>query len=179
VPHPARRRVLRGGLASGPVLLTFASRPVLGGQCVTASASTSLNASRAATSYATCSGRSPTTWASTSPWPIPYYATTKHGSNGYAATPYHCTTTGLGGTTFSLSTMRDVMLLTDDGNVRSLGRYIAAALLNAKLGLTPVLTETMVRIMWNDYLLKSYFEPTAGIRWGPPEIVRYIQATIA
>jgi len=179
VPDSARRRVLRGGLATGPVLLTFASRPVLGGQCLTRPASTSMNRSRAATSYASCRGKSPATWASIDPWPIPYYATTKNGSKGYTATAYHCTTTGLNGTTFSPSTMREVMLLADDGSVRSLGRYIAAALLNARTGLTPVLNEAAVRGMWNDYLLNGYYAPTAGIRWGPPEIVRYIKSTIA
>jgi hypothetical protein len=42
-----------------------------------------------------------------------------------------------------------------------------------------MLSETVVRNMWNDLISRGYFEPTAGIRWGAAEIVAYIQTTIA
>ena len=62
--------------------------------------------------------------------------------------------------------------------MKSLGRYITAALLNARSGRTPVLSETTVRRMWNDVASNGYFEPTAGVRWGPSQIVTYIKSTI-
>ena len=48
-------------------------------------------------------------------------------------------------------TMLEVIDFNEGGHATSaLGRYIVAALLNARSGRTPVLTETGVRMMWND-----------------------------
>lgn len=105
-------------------------------------------------------------------WPSPYYCT------GQYMTEYHCTTTGLLGSTFAGDSMRHVMNFADDGAIRSLGRYIAAALLNARSGRTPVLDEASVRRLWNDFLLNGFYEPTAGTRWGAGQIVTYLKSTI-
>jgi hypothetical protein len=85
----------------------------------------------------------------------------------------------LGGRVFANRTMIEVIDLTQSGGLNSLGRYIVAALLNARSGRTPMLSETTVRAMWNDLINRGYYEPTAGIRWAAPEIVAYIQTTIA
>ena len=114
------------------------------------------------------SGTSSPYYAATSP----YYAATN------TATMYHCPTTGLGGHVFSQKTMLEVIDVTT-GGLGSLGRYTVAALLNARSGRTPMLSETTVRAMWNDLLNRGYYEPTAGIRWGAAEIVAYIKTTIA
>lgn len=74
--------------------------------------------------------------------------------------------------------MRHVMNLSDDGGTRSLGRYIAAALLNARGGRTSVLDEPYVRRMWNDFLANGFYEPTAGVHWGAAQIVTYLKSTI-
>ena len=42
-----------------------------------------------------------------------------------------------------------------------------------------MLSETVVRNMWNDLISRGYYEPTAGIRWTAPDIVAYIKTTIA
>jgi hypothetical protein len=55
---------------------------------------------------------------------------------------------------------------------------MVAALLNARAGRTPVLTEGAVRNMWNDIINRGFFEPTAGIRWGATEIVSYLRTTM-
>jgi hypothetical protein len=52
-------------------------------------------------------------------------------------------------------------------------------LLNARAGRSPMLSEAVVRNMWNDLINRGYFEPTAGVRWGAAEIAAYIQTTIA
>src|SRR2546430_3514411 len=58
-----RRRFLHGGLATGPVLMTLVSRPVLGAvQCVTPSAFVSANASVAGGGVG-CGGHTPDYWA--------------------------------------------------------------------------------------------------------------------
>ncbi len=79
-PQPAsmtqdsRRRLLRGGLAATPVLLTMASRPVMANTtCFPSSASVSANASRTAAGFA-CRGRSVGFWSqdtSFTEWPAP------------------------------------------------------------------------------------------------------------
>lgn len=67
----------------------------------------------------------------------------------------------------------------DHTSADSLGRYIVAALLNARSGRTPMLTEMQVRNMWNDLVNRGYYEPTAGIRWSASQIVAYLKTTIA
>jgi hypothetical protein len=219
----SRRKLLRGGLAAGPVLMTVASRPVLGQVACTASAITSINMQSSLNHNCTItSGLSPEKWKSlAAQWPSPYSGvaaatttstvtpksttttnnallqqqlaaaaggtttssgTTTSGSSYYAsntATPYHCSTTGLGGHVFAGKSMVEVIDLLQSSGLNSLGRYIVAALLNAHSGRTPMLTETNVRAMWNDLINRGYYEPTAGIRWGAAEIVAYIKTTIA
>lgn len=69
---PSRRRLLHGGLAAGPVLMTLVSRPVLGTvACVTPSAFVSGNAS-AALGAPVCLGLSPDQWVDNPNWPPPY-----------------------------------------------------------------------------------------------------------
>jgi hypothetical protein len=73
-PAGSRRRLLRGGLAAAPALLTLASRPVLATQtCFPGSASVSANASRTAAGLA-CRGRTVNYWSQDSSfteWPAP------------------------------------------------------------------------------------------------------------
>ena len=181
--------MLRGSLAAAPVLMTVVSRPVLGQTtCVTASATTSAAPSGAARSASVCSGLTPQQWkAAATQWPTPYCGTSltaaSYGGTTLAAyqtaTPYHCVTTGLGGTVFGELTMLNVIDVGEGGfTVRGLGRYIVAALLNARAGRTPVLSETGVRMMWNDLISRGYYEPTAGVKWGPAEIIAYLTTTM-
>ena len=227
----SRRRLLRGGLAAAPVLMTVASRPVLGQVACTASAITSINMQSSLNhNCSITSGLSPDKWKTlAAQWPAPYSGvsaatststtststvtqksttnnnvllqqqlaaaagytpgttttstggtTTSSGSTyGATATPYHGSTTGLGGRVFAGKSMVEVIDLMQSGGLNSLGRYIVAALLNARSGRTPMLSETNVRAMWNDLINRGYYEPTAGIRWGAAEIVAYIKTTIA
>jgi hypothetical protein len=218
----SRRKLLRGGLAAAPVLMTVASRPVLGQVACTASAITSINMQSSINHNCTItSGLSPEKWKTlAAQWPSPYSGTsattstsgvtqksktsnaelqqqlaaaagytsgttttssssTTSGSYSATATPYHCSTTGLGGHVFAGKSMVEVIDLMQSSGLNSLGRYIVAALLNAHSGRTPMLSETNVRAMWNDLINRGYYEPTAGIRWGATEIVAYIKTTIA
>ena len=65
-----------------------------------------------------------------------------------------------------------------DNSAAGLGRYIVAALLNARAGRTPVLDEYGVRTMWNDVVSRGYYEPTGGVQWGPSQIVAYLRTTM-
>lgn len=94
-----RRRLLRGGLAAGPVLMTVASRPVLGQVC-TPSASMSIIPATSMNHVETCeapAGLSPERWkAMAADWPAPYLAVIAQPPiQGPAPTPTDttCTTT--------------------------------------------------------------------------------------
>jgi len=79
-PSPARRRLLQGGLVTGPVLMTIASRPVLGQTVCSASASVSVipvNSLNHAHAHVCeeAAGLSPDRWKAMAPdWPSPYVA---------------------------------------------------------------------------------------------------------
>lgn len=194
-----RRKLLRGSLAAGPVLMTVLSRPVLASDClnVTVQASlmagTSLHPGCPGVNIST--GLSPSRWCSnTASWPSPYCATNSSGQSstsgtlGYSAntlsptqtaTLFHSPTTGFDGTVFGSHTLLSV-LKEDAGGAGygTVGMYIAAALLNSASGRTPFLSQATVRQMWNDLLLQGYYEPTAGMHWGATQIVSYLQSTM-
>jgi len=229
----ARRRLLQSGLAVGPVLMTVASRPVLGATaCTTTSAWMSMTGSTAGKAEV-CTGLSPEAWkAEATQWPSPYVgavlgapvsfgsvssisssgpmlgdpinapgvdgsggtksatrlSSTSTSSTGTTSvsssssefdkpTRYHCPTTGFAGKVFGTRTMLEVLDVSQ-GGLEGVGRYMVAALLNARSGRTPVLDETGVRTMWNDLVNNGYYEPTAGIKWTGAEIIAYLQSTM-
>ena len=184
-PEAGRRRLLQGGLAAGPVILTLFSRPALGwgtpGTCTTPSGFLSGNLSQHG-NPTSCSGRTPGYCKQLqhfAAWPAPYFPTTVSGSGGHQATKFHSATTGFNGTQFGTQTMLQVLETGGNaGGYTALGRHITAALLNAAAGLTPVLSVTDVRNIWNEYVLKGYFEPSAGIKWYPDQIVEYLVTTM-
>jgi hypothetical protein len=181
-PEAGRRRLLQGGLAAGPVIFTLFSRPALGVsvECKTPSGFLSGNLSQHGTPTF-CSGRTFGYWKQDqhfAEWPAPYFPTTVSGSGGHPATKFHSATTGFTGSQFGTKTMLQVMQTTGNaGGYTALGRAIAGALLNAAAGLTPVLSVTDVRNIWNEYVLKGYFEPSAGIKWFPDQIITYLKTT--
>jgi len=186
-----RRNLLKAGLGAGSVIATLASRPVLGwgggggGDCKAPSDALSGNLSQPGKDKH-CSGKPPSYWCQSQSycnWKVPCQPKDT-GSSGYTcgafkakATPFHSTITMFNGTQFGSKTMLDVMNLTG-GGYQKLGCYISAALLNAKAGWTPVLSESDVRGMWNEYCAKGYFEPSAGVHWGPDECVNYLLTTM-
>lgn len=190
-PEARRRRLLQGGLAAAPVVLTLFSRSALGGggyggggggapYCDTPSGFISGNASYVGTTQ-NCSGKKPSYWCqsqSYSYWRAPCYPTTVGGSGGHQATKYHSSATGFNGSQFGTKTMMQVMQSGSTSSYTGVGCYVAAALLNAKQGWTPILSETAVRGIWNEYVSKGYYEASAGIKWYADEIINYLQTTM-
>lgn len=184
-PEAGRRRLLQGGLAAGPVIFTLFSRPALGGgiggECKTPSGFLSGNLSQHGTPTF-CSGRTPGYWKQSQhfgDWVAPYFPTAVSGPGGHQATTFHSATTGFTGNQFGTQTMLQVLGTGGNtGGYTALGRHITAALLNARRGWTPVLSETGVRNIWNEYVSKGYFEPSAGIKWYPAQIVDYLVTTM-
>lgn len=195
------RRKLAGAALGVSAVLTLASRPVLAGtgQCMTPSAACSGNLSQHGTPP-TCLGRTPGYWKNVTqhPWPTGYNA-------GSCSSECNKSWKWSGGTLFhplfsgnqfkadldnnistpktSLSLMQ-VMMLADGSNPwgltdpDNLGAHIVAALLNAAMGWTPVLTTTAVINMWNEWASTGYFEPTANVKWNSAQIVAYLKTTM-
>jgi hypothetical protein len=156
----SRRKLLRGGLAVGPVVVASAvPRSVMAGECVPASSFASINASRPAEhiEYSCQFGRTPGYWKQSqwfSQWPSPFLTTTLFNdvfknSPGYPG-----------------KTLLQVLQLMGGGR-DAVARHIVAALLNAKKGWTPapVAGVTIVKQVWKAYDLNGYYNPTAGINW--------------
>ena len=191
----SRRRLLKSGAAVAPVLLTLVSRPVLGGTCVSTSEATSLTGSQLGGEQQVCAGRTPGYWKQPQhfgEWTPPYTPGESGkkdkgdaqlaGASISPATVFHSGETGLlqgPHADFGTATLLQVMspeLFNQD--IDGMGRHIAAALLNAAAGLTPVLDESAVRRIWNDWSIHGYYEPTAGVRWSSGEIVDYLLTTM-
>lgn len=191
----SRRRFTKSGLAASGVLLTLASRPSLGAAvCQSPSGFLSGNVSQNGTPQI-CSGRTPGYWGTNTDtshkWPLPYktgactntkYTQQYNSWSPSGATMYknstlgfHCTGHGAGYLNYS---MMQVILLGGSGDPYQLGAHCTAALLNARMGWTPVLTEAQVRGMFNDYASQGYYEPTAGVKWYPADIVTYLKSTM-
>ena len=191
----SRRRFTRSGLAISGVILTLASRPVLGEfVCKSPSGFLSGNVSVHGAPQ-TCSGLTPGYWGNwggsgpqPNKWPLPYY------SPGVCSTGTSCSQASdwSGGNLFSSVfncngngskynnyTMMQVIWLGGGGDPDQLGAHIVSALLNARSGFTPVLTETQVINMFNEWNQNGYFEPTAGVQWDGADIVSYLQTTMS
>jgi hypothetical protein len=182
-PEAGRRRLLQGGLAAGPVMLTLFSRPALGTGMVCQTPSGFVSGNVSSQGHQICSGVTPGFWKQSqhfSAWPAPYFPTTISGPGGHAATLFHSAATGFNGTQFGTDTMLTVLgLAGNGGGYTALGRQITAALLNAAAGLTPVLSQTQVRNIWNEFVAKGYFEPSAGIQWDAAQIITYLNSTMS
>jgi hypothetical protein len=183
----SRRSFAKSGLVVSGVLLTLSSRPVLGQSvCKSPSGFESGNLSFHGTPI-TCSGRTPGFWMNHTDWPSPYkaYTTTQTVNKGVVTTTtnpgtyfkeyFHCIGNGA---KFGSLTIMQVIQLTGQDDKTQIGAHSVAALLNARSGLTPVLTEAQVKNIFNEYDSKGYFEPTAGIKWNAEDIVTYLKTTM-
>lgn len=198
--NKSRRRLT--GAVGVSAIFTLASRPVLANQCVAASAAASGNLSHHGTPPQ-CNGQTTSFWSSSqnkTAWPSPYQQGTENTTStlgimdgGGSSSPAKWS----GGTTFHPEffgtkfmannqslTMNQVMVmnnnsylgLTDNDN---LGAHCVAALLNAASGRTPdVLTVEKVKTMWSECQTKGYFEPIAGVKWSPAQVVTYLKTTM-
>ena len=173
-PSASRRRLLQGALATAPVLMTLVSRPVLAKQCQTPSGYVSANASNA--SAVSCIGVSPDTWKN---------ATTRDFAPGFPRNrPFNSFFNSPPYPPFEgppPTTLLDVLNLPATPPIYDVARLIVAALLNAAVGYTPVLTTVTVKHMWEEYYTSGfqYFSPSSGARWNHDELVDYLLTTMS
>lgn len=83
------------------------------------------------------------------------------------------------GAIYAQYSMMQVIWLTGNQDPYQLGAHLVAAMLNLKAGYTPVLTESVLLGIYNEWNRKGYFEPTAGVQWYAPDIVAYLQSTFS
>ena len=163
-----RRRLLRGGLAAAPALLTLAARPVVAGVCSTSSASVSMS-SRTTTAVQCTSGKSPATWGNNGSSGVgdwPEGAVPEGKGQGPAATTFN-NVFGSGYDTVPPTTLLDVLRFKSDTGGDGLAKHLVAAYLNAVKGYTPavVLDVVTAKNIWGSFKARTYYEPSAGIRW--------------
>jgi hypothetical protein len=197
---PSRRR-LAGAALGVSVIFTLASRPVLASnQCLSPSGAVSGNLSQHGTPIL-CSGRTPGFWKQKPrEWPSPYLpgsCTSGSACNKvekwtggtlfhplFSGTLFMADVDGNPGSPKTSLSMMQVMMMNNGSNPwglidpDNLGAHIVAALLNAQRGLTPVLSVTDVIGIWNEWVSKGYFEPTANVRWNAAQIVEYLKTTM-
>lgn len=193
VVNPARRNFGKTGAGLGAaVIASVASRPALGTlACETPSSFLSANLSHHGLPIV-CSGKSPNYWK-TNPqsWPTtgasPVLSPGTSGSDGVwnnNGTTFHPFFDGSlfvygsagGPTSYSMMQVCAGQAGTDPSEI---GAFIVAALLNARTGLTPVLSVADVMGIWNEWAATGAYQPSAGIQWTAPQIVTYLQSTVA
>lgn len=169
-PSADRRRWLKAGLSTPPVLMTVASRPVLASTCVPPSAYVSLGAS-APGMYADCTGYGPDTWLGNSSWPNPYSPDSRF--NTYFEPDLH------GNPKFSDVLDYDNIANVSD-TVHTVARYVTAALLNNASNKVPetVLRAMSIQHIWTEFARTGSFAPTRGASWSAAEIVDYLKSTM-
>jgi hypothetical protein len=162
----SRRRFGKSGLAASGVLITLASRPVLGTEvCKSPSGFLSGNLSTHGPAPI-CQGRSPGYWKNHTKWPISNRTTCKFSS------VFTCPR----GSPYAKVTMFE-LLSHQTFDSHNLGMHLVASYLNAMAGWTSFLTVQRIQSMFSEWSSRGYFEPTAGVRWDAAQIVDYLQLT--
>jgi len=189
-PDGRRRRLLQGGLGAAPLLMTLVSRPALGAgsnQCWTPSGFHSMPTSQHGEPQF-CQGRTPGFWKNSwddkqgwKQWPPPFKAT------GQYATKFNAWFMVMPSPYPDSETFLKVLQSEDmgySGPPHNVARHLVASVLNVQKGWVPVLTHTVIRGIWEQYMATGgvggggWFEPTAGVKWYHDDIVDYLTSTM-
>lgn len=164
----ARRRFIKGAALASPVLLSIASRPVLGtSRFCSASGFMSGNLSNQGGKDVSCGGNSPGYWKNHTspgaPWPTPYLSGRRaSGATGISytgGTQFHSVFKKSGGFNYGTKTLLQVLW----EHPGSLAFHAIAALLNAKAGIgNYVLTDLQVRQIWDGIVTNGVYTTTTG-----------------
>lgn len=202
-PGTTRRRFTRASLGVAPVVLALMHRPALAQTvCASPSGFESANLSNRP-NETLCNGGTPSFWLNTSTnWPAPYLRydesmdkmppKTNRMQNveawDYKVSGGTRIVDAFPGYAMGLSqygnrdlTMMQLMLLqANQGSDRyRLGCHLVAALLNAAMGWTEVLSEADVIKIWNDHYSGGGFQPTGAAQpWSEEKIMMYLQSTM-
>jgi hypothetical protein len=181
-----RRQLLKGAAAAAPVMMTVASRPVLGAQC-TPSAWVSGNLSDHGHERPSCGGRSPGYWK-TRPkrWSgTGYYPGTCEDSSykNNTCTDYKGDGTqfnavfAMGNTHYDGKTLMQVLWLDGTEDPYQLGAHIVAALLNAATIPDYGMDVVMVKDIYSQLVTSGVYQPSVGDPMTAQDVVLFIQNT--
>jgi len=163
-----RRKLLKLGIGATPILMALASRSAFACHSTTPSAFGSVCNSRPELLQSS-NGRSPGYWKThTGPsnWPSPYLSDpVRVGGKTTPATTFK-SVFGIPGPFTDSTTLLDVLGSGGGGN-KAVARACVAAFLNARSGFTPssILSSDDVVNIWRQYITRSWYEPTAGVKW--------------
>jgi hypothetical protein len=163
----SRRQFAKSSLGISGVILSLASRPVLGDViCKSPSGFMSGNASTHGP-QPVCQGRSPGYWKNhADSWPI---STDTQFTSVFPASPT---------SVYAQYTFLQLLDPRQD-DAQKLGMHLVAAYLNAISGWTPFLKVETIIAMFVEWQSKGTFSPTATVQWSAAEIVNYLKATQA
>jgi hypothetical protein len=167
-----RRKLLKLGVGTTPVLMALASRSAFACHSTKASVFCSVNNSRPDVLQSS-NGCSPGYWKThtgTSNWPSPCYShSTRVGSKNVSATTFKSIFGASGAPSpFSNSTTMLEVLESGGGGSKAVARACVAAYLNARSNKTPstiLSVDDVVNEIWYQYATRGYYEPTAGVKW--------------
>lgn len=170
----ARRRFIRGVGMAVPAIMTVQSSSALAAQCFapSAAASIALLHSRLDREHADCLGRTPGFWknAAKPDHPNHNFWVTAGGEGVLFSAVF--------GSGFPGKTLLDVLNTSGNANYAALGRHLAAAYLNFKIGWVPTTVLSLQDLidMWNGRA--GSYSPTAGVTWNAAQIVAYLVTTM-
>lgn len=170
----ARRRFVRGVGMAVPAIITVRASSALAAQCFapSAAASIALLHSRLDREHADCLGRTPGFWknAAKPDHPNHNFWVTAGGEGVLFSAVF--------GSGFPGKTLLDVLNTSGNANYAALGRHLAAAYLNFKIGWVPTTVLSLQDLidMWNGRA--GSYSPTAGVTWNAAQIVAYLVTTM-
>jgi hypothetical protein len=164
----SRRRWTKAGLGAGAVLATLAGRPAFAGICQSPSAFSSGNMSHHSTAK-TYTGRSPDSWAGVVGGHLPvnpkFHDIFPSGAQA-----------NWGQKTFEQVLDNETNGLTPGLQPSPISQEFVAAYLNWKKdGSLACLDDTLLVMMWNDYVGDGLYEVRANVFWDAGHIVTYLQ----
>ena len=171
----ARRRFGRAGLGASGVIMTLASQPGMA-TTVCRPPSGFLSGTWASNhpKATWCYGAKPVDWAANKGR---WYAYARTDCNKQFYRAFACTAN-----TQSLRLYTMYQIVAGECGTKDrdeVAKYIVAALLNARAGTTPVLTEEKIFQIWNEYTSSLKYTPNAGAKpWNGKEIVAYLKSTM-
>lgn len=175
----ARRRFLKGAALASPVLLSIASRPVLGTtRFCSASGFMSGNLSNKGGKDVNCGGNSPGYWKNHTspsyPWPAPYVSGRRLDNGTFSGgTKFHDV---FKKGTYNYGTKSMLQVLWEAPG--SFAFHTIAALLNAQSGIGGyVLTAAQVRQIWDGIMTNGFYTTTTGVKMYEADAKAFFEQT--
>lgn len=168
----SRRRWTKAGLGTGAVLATLVGRPAFAGICQSPSAFSSGNMSHHSTAK-TYSGDSPDTWKNVEPGHLP--------GDGNDKNPKFHSIFAIGPKANWGDKKFDQVLDNDQSDAdgpfpNPISQEFVAAYLNwQRDGSLACLDDTLLVMIWNDYVDDGLYEVRANVFWDAGHIVTYLQ----